>query len=67
MTRRRAIPTIFATPDSRIPSRVKPKDRVCESEDCKVVLSIYNDTTICAKCEKKIPLMDLPVGSGKYL
>jgi len=58
-------------PDSRNPTRKrngrKPKGRICESKDCKVVLSIYNDDTICAKCYGAIPLENLPTNVGKYL
>lgn len=55
-------------PDSRIRrNKVKPKGRICETEDCKVVLSIYNDNTICAGCHTIIPLENLPTNIGRYL
>ena len=44
-----------------------PKGRVCEGEDCSVILSIYNDDTICAKCHHDIDIMELPTTVGQYL
>ncbi len=45
----------------------QPKGRVCESEDCNVLLSVYNDDTICAKCYEAIPVDDRTILVGKYL
>jgi hypothetical protein len=63
-----AIPVL---PDSRKPSRSrngpKPKGRICKSKGCKTVLSIYNKYDICAGCDLKVPLGDLPTNMGKYL
>lgn len=36
-----------------------PKGRVCESEGCSTILSIYNDDSACAACWEAIPVEDL--------
>ncbi len=46
---------------------VKSKGRICESKDCEIVLSIYNDKKICAKCKKQIPLTQRDSYMAKYL
>ncbi len=45
----------------------QPKGRICESEDCTAVLSIYNDEDICAQCHGATPLWNLPAGVGRFL
>jgi len=60
--------TNFSAPDSRIPSRRrKPKGRVCKSENCESILSMYNPDKICAQCFEKTPLVGRATNTGKYL
>jgi len=51
----------------RAPQKQYPAGRVCESDDCTTVLSVYNDDTICACCFEKIPLERLPTTVGRFL
>ena len=44
-----------------------PKGRVCEGEDCSVILSIYNDDEICATCHEAIDIRELPNTIGPFL
>jgi len=37
----------------------QPKGRVCETEDCGHLLSIYNHDTVCARCSVRFSVLVL--------
>jgi len=55
--------TFFRT---TLPKR-HPAGRVCETENCTTVLSVYNSDDVCHACYEKIPLTKLPTTVGRYL
>ena len=44
-----------------------PAGRICETDGCTTVLSVYNCDDICALCDEAIPLDELPTMVGRFL
>ena len=42
-----------------VPKRY-PAGRVCDTDDCTTILSVYNDDTVCHRCYEAIPVDELP-------
>tara|TARA_Y100000758_G_C15943911_1_gene383392 strand:+ start:228 stop:392 length:165 start_codon:yes stop_codon:yes gene_type:complete len=43
------------------------ENRICEGKGCRVILSKYNDDTICGVCQQAVDLSLISTNVGKYV